>query len=133
MTTDALLEQNRETAKAFMNMVFNEKKTVEALARYAGPTYIQHNPYIPDIPDSKEGLIAVTTGLWKQFPQIHCAIQRVVADGDLVVVHSKVTFFPGHRGRAVADILRLEDGKIVEHWDVQQDIPETPVNDNTMF
>ncbi len=56
-----------------------------------------------------------------------------MAEGDLVVTHGLIKTSSEDRGTAAADIFRLEDGKIVEHWDVLQPVPETAENDNTMF
>jgi predicted SnoaL-like aldol condensation-catalyzing enzyme len=78
----------------------------------------------------------VKTGLgtyFEQFPQLSVTPKRVIADGDLVAVHSHYVDIPGERGRAVIDLFRVRDGKIVEHWDATQDVPETSANDNTMF
>ena len=73
------------------------------------------------------------TMLHEQSPAYRTEVKRMVAEGDLVAVHHHVRPAPGDRGRAVVDIFRLEDGRIVEHWDVVQEVPETAANDNTMF
>ena len=73
------------------------------------------------------------TLLKEKFPNSRSEIKRVIAEGDLVVLHVHSVREPGQRGRAIVDMFRLENGKIVEHWDVIQDIPEKPANDNTMF
>ena len=72
-------------------------------------------------------------GFVKQFPQLKYDIKRMIAEGDLVVVHAQMVPAPGSRGSAVADIFRIEKGKIVEHWDIVQDVPEKAANTNTMF
>jgi len=59
--------------------------------------------------------------------------KRVIAEGDLVAVHSHYIDTPGDRGRAVLDLFRVRGAKIVEHWNAEQDVPETAANDNTMF
>jgi predicted SnoaL-like aldol condensation-catalyzing enzyme len=71
--------------------------------------------------------------LKEKFPNSHSEIKRVIAEGNYVVLHVHSVREPGTRGRAIVDIFKLEDGKIVEHWDVVQDIPEKSANDNTMF
>jgi predicted SnoaL-like aldol condensation-catalyzing enzyme len=69
----------------------------------------------------------------KSNPAYKGEIKRVIAEGDLVAIHNHVTSGPTDRGRAVVDIFRVENGKVVEHWDVVQDVPAKSANDNTMF
>ncbi len=126
----ATVEHNRATVLAFLNLAFNDKKVQEAVTRYVGSTYIKHNPRIPD---GTDGLLAFASSLQAQFPLAHSDVKRIIAQGDLVVVHSKVTYSPDDQGIAAADIFRLEQGKIVEHWDILQEIPATSMNNNTMF
>ena len=123
-------EQNKQTVTAFFTTAFNDKQPAEAVAKYLGPQYIQHNPQAAD---GAEAFIQFVGGFVAQFPQLSVDIKRVVAEGDLVVTHSLIKVSPEDRGTAAMDIFRLEDGKIVEHWDVLQPIPETAANDNTMF
>lgn len=124
------LEQNKETVRAFYELAFNQKKPEEAVARYVGSTYIQHNPMAGDGP---QPFIEFVNGFVGQFPNLTVHIKRVIAEGDLVMTHSLIKTSPEDRGTAAADIFRLEDGKVVEHWDVLQPVPETAANDNTMF
>ncbi len=105
------------------------KKHEEVVAKYAGPYYRQHNPTAGDGADP---FIAFVRGFVKAFPSLRFDFKRLVAEGDLVVVHSHLVRKPGDRGMAVMDIFRLENGKIVEHWDVLQETPE-PLANNTMF
>ncbi|MGA6223135.1 nuclear transport factor 2 family protein [Streptomyces umbrinus] len=106
------------------------KKDLSAIDTYVGPEYHQHNPYIPDgAAGAKAGLGAY----YAQFPQLVATPKRVIAEGDLVAVHSHTVNVPGERGQAVVDLFRVRGGRIVEHWDVVQDVPETSANDNTMF
>jgi predicted SnoaL-like aldol condensation-catalyzing enzyme len=123
-------EQNKQTVIAFYTLAFNDKRPEEAVERYLGSRYIQHNPQAPDGP---EAFIQFVNAYAGQFPELNVDIKRAIAEGDLVVTHSLLTTTPDDRGSAVADIFRLEDGKIVEHWDVVQPVPETAANDNTMF
>ena len=69
----------------------------------------------------------------QNFPELRMETKRIIAEGDYVVLHSHLILKPGDRGSAVVDIFRLENGKIVEHWDVVQEVPETSANNNTMF
>ncbi|WP_327315978.1 nuclear transport factor 2 family protein [Streptomyces sp. NBC_01235] len=106
------------------------RKDLSALDRYWGPEYHQHNPDIAD------GIAGAKTGLgayFEAFPQLSVSPKRIVAEGDLVAVHSHYVNAPGERGQAVVDLFRVRNGKIVEHWDVLQDVPATSANDNTMF
>ncbi|MFI5794175.1 nuclear transport factor 2 family protein [Streptomyces sp. NPDC051677] len=106
------------------------RKDLSALDRYWGPEYHQHNPNIADgVAGAKAGLGAY----FKAFPQLSVSPKRIVAEGDLVAVHSHYVNAPGERGQAVVDLFRVRNGKIVEHWDVLQDVPATSANDNTMF
>jgi predicted SnoaL-like aldol condensation-catalyzing enzyme len=123
-------ETNKQTVGAYYNLAFNDKQPEEAAAKYIGDRYIQHNPQAADGP---EAFIGFVKGLAQQFPEASLEIKRVIAEGDLVVTHSLLRMAPDDRGMAVVDIFRLEDGKVVEHWDVLQPVPETAANDNTMF
>ena len=123
-------EHNKQTALAFVNTAFNEKKPAEAVENYGGSHYIQHNPQAPD---GFEAFIQFVEGFLKQFPQVSYDIKRTVAEGDLVALHSLLKTSPEDLGTAVADFFRLEDGKVVEHWDVLQPVPESAANEHPMF
>ncbi|HEX7445843.1 MAG TPA: nuclear transport factor 2 family protein [Methanothrix sp.] len=123
-------EINKAIVSDFYNLAFNLKKPEEAADKYLGSHYRQHNP---GAPDGKEPFIAFVNGFQKIFPTLRFEIKRLVAGDDLVVQHSHLIRKAGDRGMAVIDIFRLENGKIVEHWDVLQEIPETSANSNTMF
>ena len=126
--TDA--EKNKQTVLAYFNLAFNDRKPAEAVEKYGGSHYIQHNPQAPD---GFEAFIQFVLGFVEQFPQLSLDIKRAVAEGDLVVTHSLLKTSPEDRGTAAADFFRLEDGKIVEHWDVLQPVPESAANDHPMF
>jgi len=123
------IENNKKIVIDFYEKALNQKD-FDAAAKYIGPRYTQHNPGAPDGP---EGLKRLVGFLKEKFPKSHNEIKRVIAEGDLVVLHVHSVREPGTRGRAIVDIFKLENGKIVEHWDVIQDVPEKPANDNTMF
>jgi predicted SnoaL-like aldol condensation-catalyzing enzyme len=106
------------------------QKDFEAAAKNFGPRYIQHNPRAAD---GQEGFKAFIGFLKAKFPNYHSEIKRVFADGDFVILHVHNVPEPGQRGAAIVDIFRLENGKVVEHWDVRQDIPEQSANGNSMF
>jgi predicted SnoaL-like aldol condensation-catalyzing enzyme len=125
----AQMEANKKTVIDFYDKAIN-KKDFEAAKVHFGPRYTQHNPAAADGPEGLKGFIDF---LKNRFPQYQSTFKRVFADGDHVIVHVHNIPEPGHRGRAIIDIFRLESGKIVEHWDVAQDIPEKAVNNNGMF
>jgi predicted SnoaL-like aldol condensation-catalyzing enzyme len=123
------LEKNKEIVVAFYQKALNDKD-IEAAIAMMGPTYTQHNARIPD---GKEGFRQFFTAFKQKSPQSHSRIVRVFAEGDYVILHVHMVREPGTRGEAVMDIFRLEDGKLVEHWDVLQSIPENIPHSNTMF
>ena len=122
-------EANKKVVLDFYEKGLNQKD-FEAAAKHFGPRYIQHNP---GAPDGIEGFKTFVNFLKEKFPQSHSEIRRVFADGDHVILHVHAVREPGTRGRAIVDIFRLENGKIVEHWDVAQDIPEKMPHNNGMF
>lgn len=120
-------EQNKQTVRAFVRLAFGDRQPADAVAKYVGATYINHNPNAVDGTDSFIAFI-------NRFPQLTFDIKRLIAEGDHVMVHSLMRMSDDDRGRAVVDIFRFDaDGRIVEHWDVQQEIPEQSANHNTMF
>src|SRR5262245_49627864 len=123
------MEENKKTVQALYEAVLN-KKDFEEASKYLGPKYIQHNPTAADGP---EGLKGFVNFLKEKFPNNKSEIKRIFAEGDYVIVHVHAVREPGTRGNAIIDIFRLENGKVVEHWDVLQPIPEKPANDNGMF
>jgi len=124
------LEGNKKVVREFYDLAFNQKQPEAAVSKYMGSYYRQHNPQAGDGPEPFIGYVRSFAGA---FPGMRMDFKRLIAEDDLVVVHSHLTRQPGDRGRAVMDIFRLEDGKIVEHWDVLQDVPEETANNNTMF
>jgi predicted SnoaL-like aldol condensation-catalyzing enzyme len=124
------LERNKRTVVEFYTRAFTDHEPADAVAQHVGPEYIQHNP---DTPDGRDAFVQSATAFIAKFPHVNVEIKRVIAEGDLVVAHNLVKLSPQDRGMAGADIFRLRDGKIVEHWDVRQPIPEKAANANTMF
>ena len=123
------LEANKKNVVEFYEQAIN-KKDFDAASKYLGARYIQHNPTAPDGAEGLKGFIGF---LRSKFPDSKSEIKRVFAEGDYVILHVHAVREPGTRGRAIVDIFRLENGKIVEHWDVAQDIPEKAANTNGMF
>jgi predicted SnoaL-like aldol condensation-catalyzing enzyme len=129
-TSTSQAASSKQVALDFYDRAFVQRKPEEAARDLMGPTYTQHNP---DVPDGKESFVGAIGGMFQQFPDFSSDIKRVIADDDLVVIHHHVKMTNEDRGTAVVDIFRVEDGKVAEHWDVLQPIPEKAANDNTMF
>ena len=123
------LELNKRVVVDYARTAFGCEPE-KAVADHFGDRYVQHNPQAADGPDAFIGFVH---WLRSEYPDLELDIKRVVAEGDLVVTHSHLVLQPGQPGQALADFFRLEDGKVVEHWDVIQDVPATAVNSNTMF
>lgn len=123
-------ETNKANVHEFYDLAFNQRKPAEAIAKYVGSVYRQHNP---GAGDGGEPFVAFVTGFTQAFPALRVELKRFVAEGDLVAVHSQFVREPNDRGLAVMDFFRLEDGKIVEHWDSIQEVPAEAANTNTMF
>jgi predicted SnoaL-like aldol condensation-catalyzing enzyme len=123
------MEENKKAVAAFYDAALNQKD-FDAASKYLGNRYTQHNPGAADGPDGLKGFIAF---LKDKFSNNRSEIKRIFADDDYVIVHVHAVREPGTRGNAIVDIFKLENGKIVEHWDVVQPIPEKPANANGMF
>jgi predicted SnoaL-like aldol condensation-catalyzing enzyme len=132
MTDAQKMERNKKNVVAFYNAVLNEKD-FEKAKTYVGATYIQHNPIGADGLDGIKGFINF---LREKFPNNKSEIKRVFAEGNYVIVHVHAVREPGQRGNAIFDLFRLDDdGKVLEHWDAVQPIPDpaTALNKNGMF
>jgi len=122
-------EDNRALIADFARMFYTERDVRGAFEKYVAPDYIQHNP---GIADGRDAAIAALAPKFAQ-PGSRFEIKRIIVDGDHAVIHLHGRAGGSGRGGAVADIYRIEDGRIVEHWDVLQAIPETAANPHPMF
>ena len=120
----------REVVDEFIDLFYVKKQVRPAFEAWVHPNYIQHKPTLPD---GREAVIVFLEGLLERFPERKFTIHRVIASDDLVAVHYHSQATEDDLGFAVVDIFRVEDCRMVEHWDVVQRVPEESANDNTMF
>jgi predicted SnoaL-like aldol condensation-catalyzing enzyme len=120
---------NRKVISDFARLFYGEGAVREAFEQYVHPEYVQHNP---GIPDGREQAIAMLTPMWQR-PNFTTEVLRILVDGDFAALHIRADNGPGNPKASVFDLYRLEDGLIVEHWDVIQVVPDDSANPHPMF
>jgi predicted SnoaL-like aldol condensation-catalyzing enzyme len=120
----------KEVVTRFMTQFYVDKKVREAFETWVDPGYVQHNPMAAT---GRDAAVNFLEPFFATHPDIQYSIARIIADGNLVAVHSHGKFAADDRGVAVVDILRVEGCKVMEHWDVVQPVPEKSANSNGMF
>lgn len=125
----SVTERNRAVVTDFARLFYTERNVRAAFERYVAADYIQHNP---GIPDGRDAAIAMLAPKFSR-PGASFEIKRIIVDGDLAVIHVHGRPAPENPGGAVADIYRLSNGRIVEHWDVLQPIQPSTVNPHPYF
>ena len=122
-------EENKELAKKLLDLAFR-KKDVKAAGDLLTDQYIQHNP---NVPTGKAGFLEAIPQFYQMFPDLQWELKNIWADGDYVITHSLYRFTKEGNGSAIVDIFRIKDGKVDEHWDVIQEIPDKMAHNNGMF
>lgn len=123
------IQKNKENAIAFYKMAYEGNPT-KAVELYVGEQYIQHNPMVVDGP---QAFIDYFNRMQKEYPVKSMDFVRSVAEGDLVALHTH-QIWPDNDQYVTMDFFRFNaDGKIVEHWDSIQQIPEKSAHNNTMY
>ena len=123
------LQKNKENAIAFYRMAY-EGNPKEAVTLYVGDKYIQHNP---DVVDGPQGFIDYFERMQKEYSEKSISFVRCIAEGDLVALHTHQTW-PGNEEYVTMDFFRFDShGKIVEHWDAIQKVPDSMAHTNGMY
>lgn len=122
-------EKNKKMVVDFYNEVFN-KHNIDIIPKYVSEDYKQHNPFVAD---GRKAFMDFFKEDFVKNSNSSAEIKRVVAEGDTVALHVHSRTNSQDKGVAIVDIFRIKDGKIVEHWDVIQEIPNETANNNTMF
>jgi len=124
-----LTQRNRETVQRFCEIICNEHKTAAAVD-FIQDDYSQHSPFLAH---GRQPFIDYFSDLFAEYPRARLHVKRIIAEGNYVVVHSHFERDPADRGTAIANIFRLDNSRLAEHWDVIQEVPARAQNKNSMF
>lgn len=125
------LEANRAVVLAFYKEALADKQPLTAFARHMTADFVEHKPDVEA--GTREATAAFLDALIKELPDARWEVLRMVAEGDLVFLHARFTPAVGAPPYAIADLFRLRDGRIVEHWDVVAGPPAQALNPNSRF
>lgn len=123
------IEQNKELVMRFLNE-FMIGQDIKVLDELLGPSYKQHNP---GLGHGKASLIKFFQDFWAIHPKPGYFLKRIIAENDLVAIHYQFKPDQEEEGYAIVDIFRIENDRLVEHWDVCQEMPADSLNDSPMF
>lgn len=129
LSASAPAPDNRAIITDFARLFYTEREVRTAFETYVAPDYVQHNP---GIADGREEAVAALAPMFADRVKTF-QIKRILVDGDMAVIHVHVKPTPDSRGASVFDMYRLKDGRIVEHWDAIQPVPEKSANPHPMF
>ena len=130
MSAPRVLDDNKRLVTEFYELAINQQRPAEAARQYIQLPYRQHSPEVVDGPD---GFVDFISEMQKKHPKLKVVISKALADDDLVALHAHLTREPNDPGLAIAELFRLKNGKIIEHWDVVQPVPEETASGNSMF
>jgi predicted SnoaL-like aldol condensation-catalyzing enzyme len=130
MTARNVVDENKRLVTVFYELAINQQKPAEAARKYIELPYRQHNPEVVDGPD---GFLQFISAMQEKHPKLKIVISKVLADDDLVALHVHLTREASDPGLAIAELFRLKNGKIIEHWDVVQPVPAKTASGNSMF
>ncbi|AZN99164.1 polyketide cyclase [Mesorhizobium sp. M9A.F.Ca.ET.002.03.1.2] len=123
------LETNKMIVVDFIDKAVNQGN-IEAASMHFGERYVQHNP---NIADDADGFKAYLRQLRQSFPLVRGEVKRIFAEGDFVIVHMHAKREPEEEGLAIVDFFRLQDGKLIEHWEVRQPVADSKLHANCMI
>jgi len=125
------MQRSKELVTAYMSEVWVNRNIDQLDHFISAEQFIQHNPHLENGIKAMKGFLPHLFN--NMMPKGSWEVKRVIAEHDMVMVHSLAKPTPDSLGMAVVDIFRVQDGKIVEHWDVTTDVPESTVSGNAII